>query len=74
MDSYYLKDDRLVHLATHKTLAGAKGWASKYALWGGNGKCDLYIKSNDGLVLAMRIAGRWVCPETDARRRARLDA
>ena len=72
MESYCLKDGKLKRLAVHRTLLGAKIWATKYALWGGNGKCDLYVLE-EGLVLAMRVRGKWVCAETDARRRARLD-
>lgn len=72
MESYYLKNGTLVRIASHKTIAGAKCWSTKYALWSGNGKCNIYILEN-GLVIAMRVNGKWVCAETDARRRARLD-
>lgn len=78
MDCYYIGcEGGLKYLSSHKTLAGAKGWSAKYTAWRKNGAhrgSDIYIKSDNGMLVAMRIDGKWVCPETDARRRARLDA
>lgn len=76
MESFYLnKNNGLVLIARHEKLHGAKIWSSKYCLRGKNNaprNADIYIMDN-GLVVAMRVNMRWVCPETDARRRAKCE-
>jgi hypothetical protein len=73
VESYYLsKDGSLVPLAKHGTLRGAKTWSTKYCNWGKNGASkddDIYLQE-DGDFVAMRVHGKWVCKETDSRRRA----